>query len=164
MPTRIVTDVSRQNRASMGTRRRQRQRRAGGRIDHRLNQGVIHRARTRLACVFHLQEIRHAEACDVERGTIIAVPIVVAVVAIHPPSPFDCLFAIRWRTIRFRRCRAARTGMAGPARLFRVEPQANQMALVTQEPPNFPTYSRVITIISPSSTDPSSAPCRFQRL
>src|SRR5437763_7323297 len=119
-PARVVTDLSRMTRASMGARRRQQQRRASGRVDHWLNQGVSHRTGTRPARLFHLEEIRHAKACDVDRSAIIPVAIVMADITKHPPSPFDCLFAIRWWTIRFRRCRAARTGMTGPTRLLRM--------------------------------------------
>src|SRR5437016_2097833 len=86
-PARVVTDLSRMTRASMQARRRQQQRRASGRVDHWLNQGVSHRTGTRPARLFHLEEIRHAKACDVDRSAIIPVAVVMADLTKHPPSP-----------------------------------------------------------------------------
>src|ERR1700730_17580415 len=139
-PARIVTDLSRKNRAGMGTRRRQQQRRASACISHWLNPWVRNRARARLACVFHLDEIRHAEACDVHRCAVIPIPIVVTGVTVHPAPPFHGDFSIGWRTVRFGRVLESRKGMTGCTCLLRVEPQANEMALVPKESPNFPAY------------------------
>jgi hypothetical protein len=50
----------------METRRWQQQHRACARIGHRLDPRVGDRARTRLARVFHFDEIRYAQAGDVE--------------------------------------------------------------------------------------------------
>jgi hypothetical protein len=57
-----------------------------------------------------------------------------------------------------------RAGMTGPARLFGVEPQADQMAFVAQQPPDFSAYGRVIAIIAPSSSHTFAPSSGFQGL
>ena len=64
-PTRIVTNLSRNTRAGRGTRRWQQQHRASACIRHWLDPWISHRARARLARLFHLYKISDAQARNI---------------------------------------------------------------------------------------------------
>ena len=87
---------------------------------------------------------------------------VMTVITVHPPPPFHGFFAIRGLAIRFGRMTTTRAGVGSAARLFRVEPQANQMAFVPQETPDFSTDRRVVAVVAPAPTNAFAAPSGFQ--
>jgi hypothetical protein len=156
-PTRIVTNLSPNVSGRVVPCRWQQQHRTCPRIGHRFDPLVTHRARSRLARLFHLQQVSDTKPRDIHRGAIIPIAIVVTCITKEPPSPLHGFCAVRWRAIRFGCLPTTGAGMAGPSGLFGVESQANQMTLVPQQTPDFPSYGRVITIISPSPTHSSSS-------
>src|SRR5438045_2375394 len=164
MPTRIVPAFPRQNRASMVARRRQQQRRAGGRINHRLDHWVKDRASASLARQFHLEKIGHAQARNIDRGRVVTVCLVVAVRAIQPPSPLHGFGAIMGRAIGVGALAAAWTSMTGAARVFCMETQTDETALVSEQFPDFPSNGRVVSIIAPPSPHAFSTPGGLERL
>ncbi|WP_169461005.1 hypothetical protein [Ktedonobacter racemifer] len=52
--------------------------------------------------------------------------------------------------------------MTGSSWSLGVKPQAEKVALVSQELPDFPAYGRVVAIVAPSSPDAFAAPGGFE--
>src|SRR5579884_3550364 len=144
--------------------RRQQQRRACARIGHRLNPKVRNGARTRLARVFHLDEIRDAQTGNIQRGAVIAISVETAYLTPHPASPLHSFTALIGSAIGLRGLPTMRAGMRGASWWTRLEAQTHQMAFVTQESPNFPTNGRIVAVVAPAPTHSSSSARGFQGL
>ncbi len=136
-------------------------------IRNRLDPWVSDGARPRLAQVFHLDEVRHAQASDIHRCDIIAVAVVPTGRTTEPASPFHGLGPIRRLAIGGRWFAAVGAGMRRATWLLYMKAQANEMALIAQQTPDFPPDRRVVAIVAPASSHSLPAPGGlegFQRL
>src|SRR5205823_5922957 len=70
---------------------------------------------------------------------------------------------ITWGPIRVGGQTTPRTRVAGPARIFCMEPQTNEAAFVAHETPNLSPNRGVVAIVAPAATHATSPPAGFER-